>query len=97
LKINASSVTISTIVFLLILGLWIVGIIPQQIGRMTAVSHVQKFHKDRELIFVRMDFSSAHGDYFAVFKDSNGEIYNFQMHSKLLPITVRYDPFNLVK
>lgn len=94
MKIKSRRITIVVIVILLILGLWISGTIPEQIGKMTATSYVKENHEDRGLVFVRIDFSSAHGDYFAVFKDSNGEVYNFLMHSKFLPTTVVYDPLN---
>ena len=87
-------ILVSVIVLLLILGLWSGGVIPQQIGKMAAKTYVQENHKDMDLTFVRMEFSSAHGDYFAVFKDANGKTYNFLMHSKLLPTTVLYDPLN---
>lgn len=92
--IKAGRLTIIVIVFLVVSGLWISGIIPQQIGKMAAINYVQENYGDRGLVFMRMDYSSAHGDYFAVFKDTNGEVYNFLMHSKLLPITVLYDPLN---
>ncbi|MEW9124892.1 MAG: hypothetical protein AB2421_19425 [Thermotaleaceae bacterium] len=95
MKIKARKITISVMFFMLVLGLWINGIIPQQIGKAAAINYVQKNHEDRGLLFVTMEYSSVHGDYFAVFKDSNGEVYNFLMHSKLLPITVLYDPLNL--
>jgi hypothetical protein len=91
LKVKIRIITIAFIV-LLILGLWISGIIPKQIGKIAATNYVQNNYKYMGLVFMRMDFSSAHGDYFAVFKDSNGNAYNFLMHSKLLPITVLYDP-----
>lgn len=94
MKLKSRKITIVVIAVLLILGLWISGIIPQQIGKMAATYYVQKNHEDRELVFVRMDYSSPHGDYFAVFKDSNGEVYNFLLHSKFLPTTVFYDPLN---
>ncbi len=81
-------------VILMIIVLWISGIIPQQIGKMTAINYIEKNYGDQGLIYVKMEYSSAHGDYFAVFKDSDGAYYNFLMHSKLLPIIVLYDPLN---
>ena len=90
--IKAGRLTIIVIVFLVVSGLLISGIIPQQIGKMAAINYAQKNYGDRGLVFMRMDYSSAHGDYFAVFKDTNGEVYTDA--SKLLPITVVYDPLN---
>jgi len=83
---------IAAMVIVLVIGLWVGGIIPQQIGKIVAINYVEKNHGEAGLTFVRMEYSRAHGDYFAVFKDTNGQIYNFLTHSKLLPTTMLYDP-----
>ena len=80
------------IVIILIAILWFGGIIPSQIGKISAINYVQKNYPDRNLKFLSMDFSSAHGDYFAMFEDENGKTYAFQMLGKHLPINVWSDP-----
>ncbi|AKL95046.1 hypothetical protein CACET_c15970 [Clostridium aceticum] len=86
---------IAVTIGILILGLWVGGIIPQQIGKMAAINYVEKNHGNMGLTFMRMEFSSVHGDYFAVFQDSDEIVYSFLITSKYLPITVLYDPINL--
>lgn len=90
---NKRSIIAIFIVILLIAFLWIGGIIPSQIGKISAINYVQKNYPDRNLKFFRMDFSSAHGDYFAMFEDENDKTYAFQMLGKYLPINVWNDPF----
>jgi|LSQX01.1.fsa_nt_gb hypothetical protein len=80
-------------VLILIAIIWISGIIPRQIGKISAINYVQKNYPDRNLKFLRMDFSSAHGDYFAMFEDENEKTYGFQLLGKYLPINVWSDPF----
>lgn len=80
-------------VLILIAILWISGIIPRQIGKISAINYVQNNYPDRNLKFLRIDFSSAHGDYFAMFEDENEKIYGFQLLGKYLPINVWSDPF----
>lgn len=82
------------VVALLIIGLWISGVIPKQIGRIAATNYVQSNHRNLGLVFIRMDYSSAHGAYIAVFNGTNGSEYNFLMNSKLFPTNVMYDPIN---
>lgn len=94
-KTKPRKIVIVSVILTVIIGLWVGGIIPQQIGKMTAINYVKNNHGSMELVFVRMDYSRAHGDYFAVFKDPNGEVYNFLIHAKLLPITVLFDPIDL--
>lgn len=90
---NNRNTLIILIVIILIAILWIGGIIPRQIGKIAAISYVQENYPDKNLNFIRMDFSPAHGDYFAVFDDGNGKIYGFQLLGKYLPIIVWSDPF----
>ena len=89
---NKKGIIVIFAVILLIAILWVEGIIPSQIGKTSAINYVQKNYSDRNLKFLRMDFSSAHGDYFAMFEDENGSTYAFQMLGKYLPINVWSDP-----
>lgn len=89
-KRNIIIVIISVVILIAIL--WISGIIPRQIGKNSAINYVQKNYPDKNLNYLRMDFSSAHGDYFAMFEDENGKTYGFQLLGKYLPINIWSDP-----
>ena len=79
----------------LIAVLWAGGIIPKQIGRITAINYVQENYADKNLEFISMDFSPAHGSYFARFEDGEGNTYNFEIIYKYLPVIVWWDPLRL--
>lgn len=75
---------------ILFLGL----IVPHLAGRIASQMHVQNHYPSMSLKFVKMEYSSAHGDYFAVFQDKSGNVYNFLMTPKFMPVVVLYDPIN---
>lgn len=89
---NKRNIIVIISVVILIAILWISGIIPRQIGKNSAINYVQKKLSDKNLNYLRMDFSSAHGDYFAMFEDENGKTYGFQLLGKYLPINIWSDP-----
>lgn len=84
------SVTAALIVIVAVV--WFSGIIPKQIGRISAYNYVKTNYFDMNLKYEKMEYSSAHGDYFAIFIDSEGKLYNFLMYSKYLPTRVLFDP-----
>ena len=83
------------IIVSLIAVLWAGGIIPKQIGKIIAINYVHKNYQDNNLEFIKMDFSSAHGSYFARFEDGEGNTYNFEIVNKYLPVIVWWDPLRL--
>lgn len=60
---------------------------------LTTQAYVRTHHYEKGLKFQHVEYSSAFGNYFVQYKSSNGELYNFQVSSKRLPISVVYDPF----
>lgn len=84
-------ISIMTIITLIAV-LWVGGIIPKQIGKITAINYVQNNYSDKNLEFISMDFSPAHGSYFARFEDKEGNTYNFEIINKYLPVIVWGDP-----
>ena len=84
-------------IIILILILWISGIIPKQIGKIAAINYVKKNYPDKDLMFLNIDYSPIHESYFASFKALDGRVYNFELYTKYLPVTVWFDPFNLIE
>lgn len=84
-------------IIILILMLWISGIVPKQIGKIIAINYVKKNYPDKKLAFLDIDYSPIHESYFVSFKSLDGRVYNFELYSKYLPVTVWFDPFSLIE
>lgn len=87
---NKRRIIIATIIFILIaiLGLWISGIIPKQIARISATNYLKKNFPKIQLEYVDVEWSSSFGGYSIRFKDENNEIYGFIMNNKYFPISL---------
>lgn len=87
---NKKRITIVTIIFILIaiFGLWISGIIPKQIARISATNYLKKNFPKIQLEYVSIEWSSSFGGYSIKFKDENNETYSFIMNNKYFPITL---------
>lgn len=85
------------VVVVIVTLLWISGIIPKAIGEGVAKKYVSDIHSDADLTFEKLEFSSAHSDYFAVFFYPNGERILFQLiGGRFFPFAVWYDPLRPV-
>lgn len=87
---NKKRIIIITIVLILvvILGLWVSGIIPKQIARISATNYLKKNFPKIQLEYVNIEWSSSFGGYSIKFKDENNEIYSFIMNNKYFPVTL---------
>lgn len=75
-----------TIFLVVVLGLWISGIIPKQIARISATNYLKKNFPKKQYEYVDIEWSSSFGGYSIKFKDENDEIIGFLMNSKYFPI-----------
>lgn len=81
------NIIIVIVVFLLsILALWISGIIPKQIARVSATNYLKKNFPKMQMEFESIEWNSSFGGYSIRFKDENGEIHGFIMNNKYFPI-----------
>lgn len=87
---NKKRIIIITIVVILIviLALWISGIIPKQIAKISATNYLKKNFPKIQLEYVDVEWSSSFGGYSIRFKDENNEIYGFIMNNKYFPISL---------
>ncbi|MDO4282146.1 MAG: hypothetical protein Q4D02_00785 [Clostridia bacterium] len=87
---NKKRIIIVTIILILvaIFGLWISGIIPKQIARVSATNYLKKNFPKIQLEYVDIEWSSSFGGYSIKFKDENNEVYGFIMNNKYFPITL---------
>ena len=87
---NKKRIIIITIIVILIviLALWISGIIPKQIARVSATNYLKKNFPKMQLEYVDIEWSSSFGGYSIRFKDQNDEIHGFFMNNKYFPINI---------
>ena len=88
-------IVIMIIILVIILGLWISGIIPKQIARISATNYLKKNFPEKQYEYVDIEWSSSFGGYSIKFKDENDEIVGFLMNSKYFPITHGQGTFEL--
>lgn len=77
--------------FILILGLWLIGIIPKILAVNVAKKHVKINYANMNLEYNDIEFSPSYGDYIVSFLDKNDNIFNFKLNSKYFPTSVVYD------
>lgn len=76
------------VIFLVILVLWISGIIPKQIARISATNYLEKNFPKIKLEYVNIEWSSSFGGYSIKFKDKNNKTYSFIMNNQYFPISL---------
>lgn len=76
------------VILIIILALWISGIIPKQIARVSATSYLKKNFPKMQLEYIDIEWSSSFGGYLLRFKDQNNEIHGFLMNNKYFPLNI---------
>lgn len=90
------NIIVATIVILLIvLILWISGIIPKQIARISATYYLKKNLPKKQFEFVDIVWFSSFDGYSIKFKDENGKEFGFIMNNKYFPINPGQGTFAL--
>ena len=75
-------ITIATI-----FGLWISGIIPRQIARISAINYLRKSFPKKQYEYIEGEWSSSFGGYVISVKDEKGTMAGFIINNKYLPIS----------
>ena len=79
---------IPLIAFVVIAALWLTGVIPMQIAKISGTSYVRKQFPEMELECVGVEYAAVFGDYLIAFKDKNGNTYSCVIGPVLLPVTI---------
>lgn len=87
---NKKKMIIVTIMLILIfiLVLWISGIIPKQIARISAINYLKNKFPKIQLDYVDIEWNSSFGGYTIRFKDQNNETFSFIMNNRYFPIAL---------
>ena len=80
-------ISMVVIIIIIILALWISGIIPKQIARISATNYLKKSFPEKQYKFVNVEWASSFGGYAITFKDEKGKTVGFIMEDKYFPIT----------
>ncbi len=81
-------IVVIIISLIVILGLWISGIIPKQIARISATNYLKKNFPKMQLEYVKVEWASTFGDYMITFIDENNEVHSFCIGPKYFPINL---------
>ncbi|MBO5478890.1 MAG: DUF4362 domain-containing protein [Clostridia bacterium] len=96
MKNKKRSITfVVVLMILIILTLWISGIIPKQIARISATQYLKKNFPEKQYEYVDIEWSSSFGGYSIKFKDENDKIVGFIMNNKYFPISPGQGTFGL--
>lgn len=83
------------IILLIVLVLWISGIIPKQIARISATYYLKKNLPEKQFEYVDIVWNSSFDGYSIKFKDENGKEIGFIMNNKYFPINPGQGTFAL--
>lgn len=80
-------IAIIIIIIAIILGLWISGIIPKQIARISAITYLKKNFPKKQYEYINAEWSSSMGGYVISVKDEKGTKAGFIISNKYFPIS----------
>lgn len=76
------------IILAVILGLWISGIIPKQIARISATYQFKKYYPKTQMKYENIEWASSFGSYIIQFKNEDNKLYGFCVGPKYFPINL---------
>lgn len=81
-------IIVVSFVLVIILVLWINGIIPKQIAKISSTIYLKKNFPKIQLEYENIEWASSFGDYIITFKDQNIELHSFCIGPKYLPVNL---------
>lgn len=94
-KRKRNIIIVAVIILFVIFALWISGIIPKQIARISATHYLKKNLSKKQFEYLDVEWNPSFGGYSIRFRDENGEIVGFIMNNKYFPIGVGQGMFAL--
>ena len=87
---NKKRIIIILIIFIVlsVVILWINGIIPKQIAKISSNIYLKKNFPKTQLKYVNIEWASSFGDYIITFRDENNELHGFCIGPKYFPINL---------
>lgn len=75
-------------ILVLIVALWISGIIPKQIAKISAANYLEKNFPKMQLKYDNIEWNKYYGDYIITFKDKENQNYGCVIGPKYFPISM---------
>lgn len=75
-------------ILVLIVALWISGIIPKQIAKISAANYLEKNFPEMQLKYDNIEWNKYYGDYIITFKDKENQNYGCVIGPKYFPISM---------
>ena len=76
------------LVIVLIAAMWLTGIIPKQIAKISGESYVKKHFPELQLKCVDVEYADVFGDYLIKFKDKDDNTYSCVIGPALFPTSL---------
>ena len=86
---------ILTVAILLFAALWLTGIIPMQIAKISGTNYVNEHFPEMHLECVDVEYADTFGDYLITFRDKDGNIFNCVIGPILFPTSLGQGLFEI--
>ena len=86
---------IPIVVIVIIATLWLIGVIPMQIAKMSGTNYVKEHFPEMQLECVDVEYADVFGDYLIKFKDKDGKIYSCVIGPSFFPCSLGQGLFEI--
>lgn len=70
------------------LGLWLTGIIPKQVAKISGINYVSKHFPEMQLERIGVEWADVYGDYLITFKGIDENTYSCVIGPKYFPVSM---------
>lgn len=86
---------IPIIIITVVAALWLTGIIPMQIAKISGTNYVKTHFPEMQLECVGVEYADVFGDYLISFKDKDGNQFSCVIGPEFLPVSLGQGLFNI--
>ena len=79
---------IPVLILAVAVALWITGLIPKQIAKISASSYVKEHFPEMQLKCTDVEWAAVYGDYLVTFKSSFGDTYSCVIGPRYFPVSL---------
>ena len=86
---------ITSVIIVIVSILWLGGIIPKQIAKISGTNYVREHFPEMQLECVDVEYAEVYGDYLISFKDKDGNSYGCVIGPVLFPTSLGQGLFTI--
>ena len=86
---------IPVVILFVIVALWISGIIPKQIAKISGTNYVNEHFPEMQMECIGVEYADVFGDYLITFKDKGGNTYSCVIGPYLFPCSLGQGLFEI--